>query len=57
MWVGYAWRKQGSIVKRVIPYRETTIRKTKVKMERLCKNIKMIGLEIRWREAAEDRNR
>jgi len=58
---GHAWRKQGSLVRQVIE--EESIGKIHLGRPRLrweyCvkKDLKTLDPGIRWREAAEDRNR
>lgn len=61
---GYAWRKQGSIIsiiKQMIKdesIRKRLLGKSRLQLENCVKkDIKTVGLGIRQREAAEDRDK
>ncbi|KAF0770219.1 Uncharacterized protein FWK35_00003610 [Aphis craccivora] len=58
---GHAWRKQGSLVRQVIenePIGKRPLGRPRLRWEDCVKkDLKMIDPGIRWREAAEDRDR
>lgn len=61
MWVEHVRCKQGSLIKQVIEegtLREKLLGRPKLRWENCVKlDIIMIGLEIRWREVAEGRDK
>jgi len=60
-WAGHAWRKQGTLVKRVIeedPMGKRPLGRPKLRWEDSVKReIEKIEPDTKWREAAEDRDR
>lgn len=60
-WGGHAWRKQGSLFRQVIenePIGKRPLERPRLRWEDCVKkDLKMIDPGIRWREAAEDRDR